>query len=487
MIGGVAVVVALIMGGVAVGAAMLSGGGTQPEEAMPKGAIAFAKVDLDPGAGQKIDAIRFLRKFPALKKHVTEDADLRKVLFEQVAQDAGWKDIDFAEDVEPWLGKRIAVAAYAPSQAQPDGAPMPDVLVALQVEDEGKAEEGLRRLVDTADSGSKPGFVVEDGYALLAQDVATAKRLAAKVSDGSLAEQKNFATDVGEAEDGVAMAWLDNGRLSEELGRLSPSMLGITGAGAGTSGRSTYVLRFDGPDVLELTGTVTDSDVLEDATPAVKGVETLPADSVVAFGLSNGDELLTRAFEAFRAQAKKDGTQGGQGLDIEDGIAQAESMLGIKLPDDLATLLGSNLVAALDASGLDGGEYQIGALVKTDGEAAMSILDKLEAAATQNATILPPLTRRTTDDGYVLATSEEQATRLMAADGKLGDDEAFQDAVPDLDGAGLVVWVNLKTLFAQLPFDDQGGENIQPLAGVGVTSVIEGGGDLSFRARLVTN
>ncbi|MEP6762074.1 MAG: hypothetical protein ABJA93_12025, partial [Sporichthyaceae bacterium] len=108
----VVVLVAALIGGVTVAVRGLSGGGSQPEDALPGGAIAFAKVDLDPAAGQKINAIRFLRKFPALKDKVGLNADLRKSLFTGMADSAGWGDLSFEKDVAPWLGQRIGVAAY---------------------------------------------------------------------------------------------------------------------------------------------------------------------------------------------------------------------------------------------------------------------------------------------------------------------------------------------------------------------------------------
>ena len=49
--------------GAVVGTA-LSGGGDQPEQHLPGSAVLFAKVDLDPAASQKIDALRFLRTLP---------------------------------------------------------------------------------------------------------------------------------------------------------------------------------------------------------------------------------------------------------------------------------------------------------------------------------------------------------------------------------------------------------------------------------------
>ena len=47
VVGGVVALVAALIGGITYGAASLSGGGEQPEGALPAGAIAFAKVDLE--------------------------------------------------------------------------------------------------------------------------------------------------------------------------------------------------------------------------------------------------------------------------------------------------------------------------------------------------------------------------------------------------------------------------------------------------------
>lgn len=40
-------------------------GGAQPDEAIPAGALGYVRVDLDPSAEQKINALRLLRSVPA--------------------------------------------------------------------------------------------------------------------------------------------------------------------------------------------------------------------------------------------------------------------------------------------------------------------------------------------------------------------------------------------------------------------------------------
>src|SRR3712207_6354108 len=60
-------VLALVAGAAVYATTTLSGGGRQPDELVPRSAVAFLKVDLDPAARQKLAAREFFAHFPALK------------------------------------------------------------------------------------------------------------------------------------------------------------------------------------------------------------------------------------------------------------------------------------------------------------------------------------------------------------------------------------------------------------------------------------
>ena len=90
LVGAAGVLVLALVGGVTYAVGALSGGGSQPADALPSGAFAAVTLDLDPSAGQKLDGFRFLRKFPALRDKVPATGDLREVMFDAVADDAGW-------------------------------------------------------------------------------------------------------------------------------------------------------------------------------------------------------------------------------------------------------------------------------------------------------------------------------------------------------------------------------------------------------------
>jgi hypothetical protein len=486
----VVVLVAALIGGVTVAVRGLSGGGSQPEDALPAGAIAFGKVDLDPPAGQKINAIRFLRKFPALKDKVGLNADLRESLFKGMAEGAGWDDLTFDKDVAPWLGQRIGVAAYpggendAPRMFGAAG----NVVVALQVTDEAKAKAGLQRLSAASDIGTDPGVVVRDGYALLAENQAAADKAAKDAANGVLADDADFRSDMAELGDGVAAAWVNMDAMGSLAGVAGFGLFGVGGGAStgakGTGGRTSYVLRFDGDDALEVVGASTGSSSLKAPDKPLQGFNELPEDSVVAFGLAGGDKLVAGFFDSLRATFDDQAAGGPEG-GFDGMVADAERELGIDLPDDLAVLLGSNLVAAMRDDQAGSTQLEVGARVTTDGPRAVALVDKINKA-TDAAGSDFPLERQLTDDGVVIASSKGQVA-LLLKNGGLGDRDAVRKALPDVDGATVALWVDIRGLMRGFMGSDGGNENVDPIAGLGVTAKVADDGSATYRLRLVTD
>ncbi|MDP9407604.1 MAG: hypothetical protein M3P95_07025, partial [Actinomycetota bacterium] len=83
-VGGLGLVTALGAGSVAYAA--LSGGGPQPESQVPARVLAYAEVDLDPPAGEKVDLLRLVSRFPRVDG--TGD-DLRAALLRSPLAAAG--------------------------------------------------------------------------------------------------------------------------------------------------------------------------------------------------------------------------------------------------------------------------------------------------------------------------------------------------------------------------------------------------------------
>ncbi len=114
----------LVIGGALVGFGALATGGVfaysayfasgpQPAEALPADTVGYLSVDLDPSGQQKLEALKTLRKFPAFKENagLGTDDDLREKLFDSIQGDGVCPEVDYADDIEPWLGDRMAVAA----------------------------------------------------------------------------------------------------------------------------------------------------------------------------------------------------------------------------------------------------------------------------------------------------------------------------------------------------------------------------------------
>ena len=104
-----------VAGGAAYGIAQFLGGGASPASAVPDDVFAYLAVDLDPGAGQQVEAYRTLKKFPGIKDELKlsgGDEDLRKAIFEKIADEADC-DLSYEDDIDPWLGNSAAMTGLA--------------------------------------------------------------------------------------------------------------------------------------------------------------------------------------------------------------------------------------------------------------------------------------------------------------------------------------------------------------------------------------
>ena len=162
------------MGGVAWAATWYFSSGPDAAEALPDSTIGYASINLDPSGDQKIEALKTLNKFPGFKAELKLDAkdDIRKELFEELQKDGTCTDVDYDDDIEPWLGDRMAVAAVDLGEDEPTP------VFVVQVSDKDKAEDGIDKLktCDSGDSGDESesdeesgGYVVEGGWAVVAE------------------------------------------------------------------------------------------------------------------------------------------------------------------------------------------------------------------------------------------------------------------------------------------------------------------------------
>ncbi|HEX6755173.1 MAG TPA: DUF3352 domain-containing protein [Mycobacteriales bacterium] len=431
-------VVALTAGGV-YAYTTLSGGGAELAGKVPADAVAYAEVNLDPPAGQKVAAIRFLRHFPDAKVG-SDSGTLIESVIEPLIDDPEARQ-RFVEDIKPWIGKHVAVAV------DPQGGTAQPVVI-VEATDTAKARAGLDRLnAQEPDLKDKVHYAVSGDIVYVAEKQAVVDAAVRDASAGALSSNGTFTGDVAKVGDeGIVTFWSD----LSQAAKLDPQ--GGGGSRVTAQGRVVGSLRF--------TDTTADLTVRAIGNPARAGSEpvgprlrTLPADTVGAAALSGGDELV----RSFYDQLDKAG--------MGESLSSAEEDLGLTLPDDIAALVGSQTVLAV-GPGAD--EPEVGMVSRTDDPAAArraaeKILAKLDPGSS--------VTVRSSGDGTVLATTTGYADKLTAS-GTLGQQGNFTAALPDLDGAKFALYVDVQKAIAL--GDEEAPASAKAVKAFGITAGSDG-------------
>jgi len=502
-------------GGAVWAASSFLGTGAQPAEAMPASSLGYVSIDLDPSGGQKIEAIKTLRKFPAFKEKIglETDDDLREKLFEEIVKSGECEGLDYASDVEPWLGDRAAVGAADL------GGDTPTPILVVQVKDAGKAEDGLDNLLEvcggesgeSGESGDTGGYVISGDWIVVGKNEAEAQKVVDATEEGSLADDEDFKTWTGQAGDPGFVSMYAAPEAGEFLGRYIEDMAGMGSMFGASSadgmefdpdtgefgesapaespsvppelqqaldefGGAAATMRFDdGAVEVEMAYSNDQQDLakrfLGDA--GVEMVEGLPDDTVAAFGLGFDEGWAQAMLDYFAA------TSGGE-ADVDEMLAQAESETGLDLPADLETLFGEGVAIGL-GGGIDpdaivnGGpaELPLGIKIKGDAEEIQAVLDKVKELAGPE---VAPYLEVTESDGYAVLGTNDDYKAALESKGSLGETEPYGKVIED--GAASVLFLNFDAdddWLVRLTEDEpELSENLAPLSAVGVSGWVEG-------------
>ncbi len=414
-------VAALVAAGVAV--AVAAGGGlawaafngdtaNQPERRLPASTGAVLKVDLDPSGPQKVEAYRFLSKFPG----GAAEEDLRKVVYDRLAD--GESSLPPWSEVRDWVGDRAAVGVLADAEAP---------VWVLQVVDEAKARASLTK---AAPAGS---FTVADGWATVSDSKAHLDAVSGALAKGTLADDATFRADteaLGSA--GVVAAWADLSRLQGLARKYTEGIAGNALVGAGGDPwkqRLAMVARFTGGDA-EVVARSFGASAPALPKGALDAAAGLPGDTVAAVAVSGAGAGVTSQWKALQERL---------GPSAGDVLESIRAETGLRLPGDLAALLGGRFALALGPAG-GSGEPVLGVRAASDDKRLSGALDRLLQLTDRHGL---PLERRDVPGGYVLATTRAQAAAL-ATGGDLGSSDSFRDAVPDAAAAQAVVYVDVQ-------------------------------------------
>jgi len=481
-------VVAVLLGGGAFAVYKLDPFGTfasgtpAAAEAVPSEALYYVGVDLDPSAEQKVRAVQFLNHFPAFKENVDiadAESDIRKSLFDASLENSDC-DLSFDTDVKPWLGYKFAAAAM-PSDAKEGMASMaPNVVFAIEVSDETGAKAGIDKLASCSGADSDFGMAFTGDYALLAQTQSLADRYAGDVENGSLADDPGFKSDLDSLGAlGFATMWVDIKSAAELFVPASMASSGDLDFLLNSYQRAAATFRFES-DSVEVVASVF-GDTVEIDHEGNKIVD-LPESTAFAMSESGGETRLDETWQTV-VDAAKD-----QGIDVDTQIAQFEAETGLSLPDDIATLLGANIMFAVDAEGLsaaaldseDPSQINAGVRFTNDPAELNAVYDKVLSFVQAAADREFPVSKKDLDDGLVVATNDDYANKL-AEDGGLGDSDAFNSVIDEAESKEFVLFFNFDSIEEQIvqALEDDGTsaeviENVTPIQAFGITADVDG-------------
>ena len=488
---GIGVVGVVAVGGLGL-AQLLSGSGS-PADAVPANALAYVSVDLDPSASQKIAAIQMMRKFPALKKEVGLEArdDLRRWFFEEALDDC--KGLTYDDDVAPWIGDRMAVAAV------PDAGQKVSPLFALQVGDQDAAADGVRAMAEKCGEDEQIGVAFVGDYAVLMEKQSDADSYAKAAEASPLSDDADYQTWTDRIGDpGVVNAYVSAdapARMSDLAAEMTREDLGEeTGPLTDEELRQEMVelyrdfegaagtLRFaDGTLELAMATKGMPGGVAAVDAPGAPSLGDLPASTAAAFTVSFPENWL-QDWMSSMGDVLGGGAAGSDGEDLWKDL---EAGTGLQLPEDIETLLGDGLRVSVDSSldtaaleSADVPEVPVG--IRIHGEAAEidRVIDTLLAQ-------LPPgqadVLQRKSGDGYVvLGLDPAYVDTLAAAGGDLAGDPSFEKVVPEADrvSGGLFVNFDADDWATRLAQEFSSGDsevvaNVEPLDALGLSTWLD--------------
>jgi hypothetical protein len=432
-----------------------SSGGDDPASAVPRDAPMYFEATLRPEGSLREDALA-----AAGKVLRTDDPEAKiEELVAKAFAESEKPRIDYARDVEPWLGEKAAFWMAAPSgQASSEDA---DGAAILSATDEDEAKEAVDRAITSSGqrfddrefegvsykAGPDGAVAVTDGFVVFGTEPAL-KRTISAIDGDSLAETDRYTDAVDELEDDrlahffvdakalvdaalkadpEAAAQFEQFRSIFPLDKLGP----ITGSFSANGDRLAIdaVTTADGAEVFKRFGALT-------GTGSTPLLGELPGDSWAALG----SPKLGETARAIYQQAA--GAFGGAAI-----AEQLRSQLGLDLEQDVFSWIGDVALFARGSSvdSIDGGLV----IQVTDQDRAASAFGKLigvlrtrggvdarptqvEGAESAFAVALPdapkPLVIARSTERVAIAYGPGAAAEALSPRAKLSDSDTFDEA-----------------------------------------------------------
>jgi hypothetical protein len=437
---------------------------------VPVDAVAYGSVFLDPSTNQKRAIGDLLEKFP----QAPNADEARSKLVELLDRGLAEIDMNFEDDIDPWLGDQIAGWAQLPddlglqsgSSAPASADTTPAAFMIASDDDEAalefietasansehelsdKSYEGADYMVNKAD-GSAAGMV--DGFLVIGTEMGFKAVVDVSSGEDSLSDSETFTDATDElTEDRLATFYFDGAAFVDALekgGGAPPGAFESGGFGlfGGSLSPTAGALFVESDKVVVETTSEPGDDEGEELPEISDGLlPDLPGDSWGAFGLSDLGDTLELTYdgliESFAAG----------GMSPEDLDAQFEAQTGLDLREDLLSWMGD---AGLFVSGTDPMSVGGGLVIESSDPATSSAtIDQLATLLEQQGIPTEPLsaggaegfaveipapgaTQRAVvlaGERVVIAYGVDAAVRALEGSDPLSESEAFRTATEGL-------------------------------------------------------
>src|SRR3954451_7877601 len=334
-----------------------SSGSTDPADAAPANALVYANVTVRP-TGDLKDSV------DAAATKILNGADPGQKIQQGVDQVLAQANLNYNDDVKPWLGEHAGFFLSSISGSSSSGA------LIVDSKDDGKATSTIEKALKDSgaslqkssykgadiESAGAGAFSVHDGLVIAGTEDGVKAALAARDGDAlSDASAYKDATDKVST-DGLALFYVDTPRLLDAAGQADPQTAALI-----QSLKSSPQLANLGPAAAAVTA---DSDSIALEAPASKEIDTphpvadLPADSWLALSLGGLGDNLRQSLAQLRSSGQ------GQVLDLVEN--QIRTQTGLSLQNDLLSWIS-------DATGFVSGSptsFAAGALLGSSDPAA---------------------------------------------------------------------------------------------------------------------
>lgn len=292
-------------------------------------------------------------------------------------------------------------------------------------------------------SSTQSSHFFRDGYMLVTSQP-DEQTVRAALDRGTLSSKSEFTEDMkAVGEPGVISAWVDQARFIDAAAKSSPTNAANAAAAqelGRLAGRQAIAVRFQA-DFIEADSFSRGNPLDLPQTPA-RDLGNLPANTAAVVSFTDGDVAVPKIWNSFLNLMK----QSGQNVDQQ--IAQLEQQIGLKLPDDLATVLGKQFDVVMSEPTTGGGDQvpKIAVRMTTDTAKAESIINTVKGLLNRSGQSAPNLPQATQDGRVIIATDQGYLNELGNGTSGLSGQPWVSAALPDLDRATSVVYADLDKL-----------------------------------------